>query len=116
MERSPRLTGTDLIRRSDALLTAEVDGELMAMSVEKGVCYGLDSIGTRIWSLICEPRSIDEVCDVLLSEFEVDRVTCRHQVIALLDELRGEGLVAVQAGPDEPPPAPLTAERDPRTS
>ena len=97
MQRSSGLAGTDLIRRSDALLTAEVDGELMAMSVEKGFCYGLDRVGTRVWSLIAEPRSVDEVCDVLLGEFEVDSARCRREVVALLGHLLKEGLVEVKA-------------------
>lgn len=85
--------------RSDALLTAEVDGELMAMSVDRGFCYGLDRIGTRIWALLAEPRRIDDLCASLTDEYAVDPATCRRDVVALLDEMRREGLVTVQAVP-----------------
>ncbi len=93
-----RLTGADvLVRNSDGLLTTEVDGELMAMSVEQGACYGLNGVGTRIWALIAEPRSIDSLCAQLLGEFDVDEDRCRREVLELLEELRAAGLVTVQA-------------------
>lgn len=92
-----RLSGADIVVRSDdGLLTTEVDGELIGMSVEQGTCYGLNAVGTRIWALLAEPRSIDSLCQQLLGEFDVDEDRCRREVIALLDELRADGLVTVR--------------------
>ena len=82
-----------LVRADEDLLTAEVNGELIGMSVERGTCYGLNGVGTRIWALLAEPRSLDDLCEQLLSEFEVDADQCRAEVVALLEELRAEGLV-----------------------
>ena len=98
MERDRQLSECALFRRSATLLTAEVDGDLMAMSVDNGVCYGLDRIGTRIWSLLDEPRSLDQLCTLLVAEFDVDATQCRRDVGRLLDELRGEGLVELSDG------------------
>ena len=93
-----RLSGADvLIRNDQELLTTEVDGELIGMSVEQGTCYGLNGVGTRIWALLSEPRSVDELCRQLTEEYEVDDAQCRAEVIELLEELRSEGLVTVQA-------------------
>lgn len=94
-----RLTGADVLFRNDGgLLTAEVDDELMALSVEQGVCYGLNAVGTRIWALIAEPRSVDGLCEQLMAEFDVREDSCRREVIDLLEELRADGLVTVQKG------------------
>ena len=82
--------------RNEGLLTTEVDGELIAMSVEQGACYGLNGVGTRIWALLAEPRSVDSLCEQLLREFEVEESVCRQQVTALLDELRSEEMVTIR--------------------
>lgn len=82
-----------LVRADEGLLTAEVNGELIGMSVEQGTCYGFNGVGTRIWDLLAEPRSLDDLCAQLLTEFEVDADRCKAEVIALLEELRAEGLV-----------------------
>jgi hypothetical protein len=88
------LNGSDvLVRQDDGLLTAEVNGELIGMSVEQGSCYGFNGVGTRIWALLAEPRSLDDLCAQLLTEFDVDADRCRTEVVALLEELRAEGLV-----------------------
>jgi hypothetical protein len=94
-----RLEGSEVVvRNEDGLLTATVDDELIGMSIDQGVCYGLNAVGTRVWELIAAPRSIDSLCEELLSEFDVEGTECRRQVIELLEELHTEGLVAVQAG------------------
>ena len=93
-----RLSGADvLVRNDEELLTTEVDGELIGMSVEQGTCYGLNGVGTRIWSLLSEPRSVDELCRRLTEEYEVESDRCQREVLELLEELRSEGLVTVQA-------------------
>jgi hypothetical protein len=94
----PELSGDAIIVRSEGLLSAEVDGELMAMSVERGMCYGLNPVGTRIWALIAEPRSIDDLCAQLREEFDVGEEECRRDVIDLLEDLRAEGLAEVRSG------------------
>lgn len=87
----------DLIVRTPDLLTTTVDGELIAMSVENGMCYGFDHIGTRIWALIDEPRSLAGIVDALVTEFNVEPDICRADVSALLRELLHENMIAVHA-------------------
>lgn len=97
MTRFAKLSGGDVVARCESeLLTTEVDGELVAMNVDKGTCYGLNSVGTRIWALIAEPRSIDDLCDRLLAEFKVEEEICRREVVDLLERLRVEGLITVR--------------------
>jgi hypothetical protein len=38
------------VRRSTSAATAEIDGQLVALDINKGVCYGLNEVGTRIWA------------------------------------------------------------------
>ena len=91
-----RLTRGDVVARNDAeLLTTVVDGELIGMSVEQGACYGLNGVGTRIWELLAEPRSIASLCDQLTAEYDVHADKCLREVLELVEELRAEGLVNV---------------------
>lgn len=85
-----------IICRSEDLLMAEVDGELMAMSIDRGICFGLDPIGTRIWTLLAEPCTLADLCAQLVSEYEVEAARCRSEVVDLIEELRAEGLATVQ--------------------
>ncbi|MGZ9098241.1 MAG: PqqD family peptide modification chaperone [Brevundimonas sp.] len=92
-----------MITRSGDLLTTEVDGELLAMSIENGACYGLNRIGSRIWQLVEQPCTVDNLCARLVEEFEVDAEICRTEVLALLADLRTEKLIQLNSGPGPEP-------------
>ncbi len=89
------MTDRDVVRRCGELIEANVDGELVALHVESGTCYGFNGTATRIWALITEPRRFGDICRHLETEFEVDSVICGTQVRDLLGELREDGLIAL---------------------
>lgn len=76
---------------------AEVDGEVVMMSVQKGNYYGLDNVGGRVWDLIAEPRRVSEVVDALLAEYHVDQATCAADLLRFLGELENQGLIEIRA-------------------
>jgi hypothetical protein len=93
----------DIVGREVRVLSAEIDGEVVALDVARGVCFGLDAIGARVWALIEAPTPVAAVCAALIREYEVNAETCRRDVLDLLAELRAEGLITVQR------PAPAAA-------
>jgi hypothetical protein len=90
-----RLSADSKVARSDGFVDAEIDNEVVALSVEKGTCYGLNGVGSKIWRALATPIRIGDLCSALLSEYEVDPDVCERQVIDLLEELRAEGLIDV---------------------
>ncbi len=87
------MTDSITISRNGTLLEAEVDGEIVALNVESGTCYGFNSSATRIWSLIEQPRTIGEICAALVAQYAVEPEECRRDVVELLRELQADGLV-----------------------
>jgi hypothetical protein len=84
-----------VVARKEGLLDTKIDNEIVALDVDSGACYGLNSVGSRIWALIGEPIRIADICAALMGEFKIDAPTCERQVLDLLEELRAEGLVIV---------------------
>jgi hypothetical protein len=87
------LSPTTMVVRSDCLIEAEIENEIVALSIEKGTCYGLNLVGSRIWRLLGDPIRIIDICEKLLAEYKVEPSTCKSQVLDLLEELRAEGLI-----------------------
>jgi hypothetical protein len=83
------------IRRIPDLLETEVDGDVVALDVERGECYGLDAVGTDIWKLLAEDTSISEITDTLLEQYEIDRETCLREVSRIVSELQESELLVV---------------------
>ena len=94
------MTQDFLVSRRAELIETEVDGELVALHVDNGTCYGFNGTATRIWSLIEQPRRLSELRDTLTREFEVDSETCERQLGDLLKELEADGLVELTAATD----------------
>ena len=48
----PPLSLTTVVARRDGFVEAEIDDEIVALSIEHGTCYGLNRVGSRIWNLL----------------------------------------------------------------
>ncbi|HEX9966182.1 MAG TPA: PqqD family peptide modification chaperone [Allosphingosinicella sp.] len=88
-----------VVSRRGELIETEVDGELVALHIDNGVCYGFNNTATRIWSLIEEPKRVSEIREVLLREYEVEPEACEAQLRDLLGELESDGLIELKDGP-----------------
>lgn len=94
--------GAELVAsRKSGLIEAEVDGEMVALHVENGTCYGFNGTATRIWAMLDQPRRVSELRDALLGDYDVDAQTCEAQVIDLLRELERDGLVELESASAE---------------
>lgn len=71
--------------------------EAAVLNLKNSVYYGLDSVGARVWTLLQQPRSVGELRDTLLSEYEVEARQCEQDLLALLESMRSEGLIEVRA-------------------
>ena len=89
----------DHIVCSPSLVLAEIDGEAVGVNPESGVCFGLNRTGFRILKYAATPTSVTEICQRVLSDYDVDAERCEREVVALLQELEAEGLVLVRQAP-----------------
>jgi hypothetical protein len=89
-----------IVSRRAELIETEVDGELVALHVDNGTCYGFNGTATRIWGLIERPRRLSELRDELVREFDVDPELCERQLGELLKELEVDGLVELAPAAD----------------
>ena len=75
------------IRRGTAVVFHELDGEAVLVHLERGTCFTLDPIGTRIWQLIGAGTVIAEITEALRLEFDVAVDVLEAEVRALAAEL-----------------------------
>ena len=94
-----QLTLGDRVRRSGGTLSAEIDGETVALDVARGACYGLDAVAAEIWRLIESPVAVESVCDTLTALYEVEAAVCQRDVLDLLEDLRAAELITVENVP-----------------
>ena len=81
---------------TEGQVSCDLQGEAAILNLESGVYYGLDSVGARIWDLIKEPKTVKELRDTLVEEFEVAPDRCEADLRDLLEKLSAEGLVEIK--------------------
>jgi hypothetical protein len=79
--------------RNDRVPTGEIDGELVALDLDKGNCFGMDKIGLAIWGLTAKPISVGEIADALTASHDVSRAQCLSDVAPFIGDLLAEGLL-----------------------
>ncbi|MFT5083440.1 MAG: hypothetical protein ACI9Y1_001483 [Lentisphaeria bacterium] len=90
-----KLTLSSTVRRNENIVDAVIDGETVMMSIENGQYYGLDNIASRIWQLVEKPIKINDICQSLQEEYNVNQTLCQSDVIAFLDNLKESDVVLV---------------------
>jgi hypothetical protein len=81
------------IARNAELIETEIDGEMVALDVERGTCLGFNATASRVWAIIEQPTSLAALVAQLGEEFEVAPADCARDVESLLAELSDQGLV-----------------------
>src|SRR5215472_10034614 len=75
------------------VVSRELDGEAVILNLESGTYFGLDPVGTRIWSLLQKNGSLREAFETLQQEYEVAPDRLEEDLLRLVKELYTKGLV-----------------------
>lgn len=73
--------------------SCELGGEAVLLDLLSGVYYGLDPVGARIWQLLQQPRTVAELRDLIVAEFDVAAERCEIDLVAFIASLNAHGLL-----------------------
>ena len=88
------------VRIPEGVLFKELAGETVLLNLNTGVYFGLDAIGSRIWQLIQDGRSLQQLLAILLDEFDVDRARGEADLTTLVSSLCEHGLLQLVTSND----------------
>lgn len=91
----------DCVKVAPGVRFQDLGGEAVLLELETGRYYGLDEVGTRMWSLLAEHGSLGDTERILLDEFEVESDRLRADLDRFVDLLESERLIA-RASTDDP--------------
>lgn len=82
-----------IITPSPEVLAADLGTEVGLLEVRSGLYYSLAEVGVRVWQLIQNGISRDDLVSALLAEYDVEAAELDHDLDTLLRSLIREGLV-----------------------
>ena len=87
---------TSITKDSDHIIDRVVDSEALLIHLSSGDYFSLDSVGTRIWDSIDGSRTVQDLVDLVLEEYDVERDQAVTDVTRLVEQLADEGLVLLR--------------------
>lgn len=85
-----------LIPSEDAVFR-EIEGETVLLNLESGTYFGLNAVGTRIWSLIQGKDSLEAVLSALTNEYDAPPDVLERDLLRLATELCDKGLTRMDS-------------------
>lgn len=85
---------TNKIAISPHAVATQVGDEAVILHLGSGTYFGLDPVGARIWELMKEPKTLAEICDVMLTEYDVSREDIERDTMILVGDLVAQDLVS----------------------
>lgn len=70
--------------------------ESAILNLKNSVYYGMNPVGARVWNLVQQPKSVSQLRDALLDEYEVEATQCERDLLDLLEQMRVEGLIEIR--------------------
>lgn len=80
---------------SSQQVSCPLGDESAVLNTKNNVYYGMNSVGASVWNLMKEPKTVSEIRDAIVGEYDVDEERCERDLMLLLEQLRSEGLIEV---------------------
>ena len=84
------------VRPAENVLVRELEGESVLLNLNSESYFGLDDVGTRMWSVLTTSNNVEDSCEVLAGEFDVSIEQLRTDLTELIETLIEHGLVEIE--------------------
>jgi hypothetical protein len=90
------MTGPRYSRRP-GVETRLLDGAAVLVVPDRQLYFAINRVGARIWDLLAEPRSLENLVAALANQFEISEPECRREAQAFLRHLSEKNLVVCES-------------------
>ena len=87
------------IRRPDDVLIRLLGDESVLLNLASESYFGLDEVGTRMWSALEQTGTVEGAFRILIDEYDVESEQLRGDLTAFIQKLAEAGLIVIVDGP-----------------
>ena len=80
---------------ADRHVSYSLAGEAVVLDLGGGVYYSMNPVAARVWDLVSQPRTVEDILDTLLEEYDVDAERCEMDLMQLLRDLAARELITI---------------------
>ena len=86
-------------KKSEDTASRIIDGEAVIVIPQEGVVTVLNETGAGIWQLLDGRNSVEDIINIISSEFDVSREEAEKDTLDFIEELIGKDMVVLNDGP-----------------
>jgi hypothetical protein len=75
------------------VISQEIDGETVLLDMDGENYFGLNAVGTRVWQLLREPNTLENIFAALVIEYNVEASQLKADLDEIIDRLLIAGLI-----------------------
>ncbi len=87
------LCSDDRLAKADDSAWRTLEGRAVVLSGHDGMLRMLEEVGTRLWELLDEDRTVKEILKILLDEYDVEAEVLEKDVLEFLNDLKAKGMI-----------------------
>ena len=92
-----QFSDNSIVRRKDEIISGDVDGETVMMSIERGHYHSLNPTGNKIWEILETPCTVGRIIETLKDEFDAKPEVIIEEVYRFLDRLLERDIIQIDA-------------------
>lgn len=90
-----QITNSSIVAATKNQISSDAGNETIVLELEKGNYYGLGEVSSRVWELVQQPISLEDLSNKILEEYEVSPEQCEQDLHQLLKKLLELGLIQI---------------------
>ena len=88
------------ISRNPDVAFTQIDDDLVMMGPEDNLFYGVNPVGTKIWSLLeFDTLSVSDICEHIQQDYAVTGPTCIEDTMHFIQAMAAQNMVVITACP-----------------
>ena len=86
-------------------VSCKLGEEAAILGLKNSVYYGLNPVGARVWELLRQPRTAEEISRAIVSEYDVGADRAQSDLLEFLQGMLAEGLIEITIPDDSSRPS-----------
>ncbi|HXZ81423.1 MAG TPA: PqqD family protein [Terriglobales bacterium] len=85
-----------VIKAAPDQVSCNVGGEAVILHLKQGTYYGLNEIGAVIWRSLQKPKTVGQLEELMLADFDVSKEQVEGDLQQLLEQMQASGLIVAE--------------------
>ncbi|MFH1231912.1 MAG: PqqD family protein [Planctomycetota bacterium] len=85
----------DSVERINNYPFQKIEDETIIVDPKNRLMHQLNDVGSRLWELLIKERSVQEIADIIVEEYDIDAPTAQKDIIQILETLSEQKLIRI---------------------